>query len=164
MSAYASSQPQLSDESAPDKEINDPADKNNISSQFLSVSEQKVDTEKLISFDLTFRDTGCGISAENQQKLFKNFGKIQETEKINSTGVGLGLSICREIIYSQGGTINIFSEEGKGSDFVITLQTRCRVDENELNQAVQIIAERGYLSKDPINTSAEESSQQSEAY
>ena len=103
MSAYASSQPQLSDESAPDKEINDPADKNNISLQFLSVSEQKVDTEKLISFDLTFRDTGCGISAENQQKLFKNFGKIQETEKINSTGVGLGLSICREIIYSQGG-------------------------------------------------------------
>ena len=79
-----------------------------------------VDThEKLITFHMIFRDSGCGISPENQQKLFMNFGKLRDTEQKNKTGVGLGLSICRDIIIALGGSIDIVSEEGKGTDFII---------------------------------------------
>ena len=43
-------------------------------------------------------------------------------------GVGLGLSICREIILAQGGSIDIQSEEGKGTAFIITLKAKVIVD------------------------------------
>eukprot|EP00354_Favella_ehrenbergii_P002416 CAMPEP_0170459214 /NCGR_PEP_ID=MMETSP0123-20130129/5983_1 /TAXON_ID=182087 /ORGANISM="Favella ehrenbergii, Strain Fehren 1" /LENGTH=95 /DNA_ID=CAMNT_0010723737 /DNA_START=179 /DNA_END=463 /DNA_ORIENTATION=- len=95
---------------------------------------------------MTFRDTGCGISPENQKKLFMNFGKLQESEQQNKTGVGLGLSICREIINTQGGQVDIYSEEGKGTDFIIKLQAQCRVDEQQLQRAQQVLQTRGYLS------------------
>jgi len=82
-----------------------------------------------------------------------NFGKLQETEQTNKSGVGLGLSICREIIHAHGGEVDIKSEEGKGTDFIIKLETQCRVDQARLDQARQILEARGYLS------SAAESSQ-----
>ena len=50
---------------------------------------------------------------------------------MNRGGVGLGLSICREIIVANGGSIDIESEEGLGTDFIINLQTKCKVDKNE---------------------------------
>ena len=59
--------------------------------------------EKMVSFDIIFRDSGCGISKENQQKLFNNFGKLKDEAGANKQGVGLGLSICREIITATGG-------------------------------------------------------------
>jgi len=42
-------------------------------------------------------DTGVGITVENQMKLFKLFGTIKSTKKLNTKGVGLGLSICKMI-------------------------------------------------------------------
>ena len=56
---------------------------------------------------MVFRDTGCGISKDNQDRLFTNFGKLQESQDQNKAGVGLGLSICREIILAQGGSVDI---------------------------------------------------------
>ena len=50
-------------------------------------------------------------------------------------GVGLGLSICREIILSQGGSIDIKSEVGKGTDFIIKIQANCLVDNKRLREA-----------------------------
>ena len=76
---------------------------------------------------MIFRDTGIGISPENQNKLFLNFGKLHETQETNKMGVGLGLSICKEIINAHGGSVDIRSEEGKGTDFIINLKSKCVV-------------------------------------
>ena len=61
-----------------------------------------------------------------------NFGKLQETQENNKLGVGLGLSICREIILAQGGSIDIQSEEGKGTAFIITLKAKVMVDNDRV--------------------------------
>ena len=84
---------------------------------------------------MIFSDTGRGISEENQSRLFHNFGKLNEGQEANKLGVGLGLSICKEIILAQGGSVDIHSEEGKGSDFIINLQARCRVDMARIRRA-----------------------------
>ena len=57
---------------APDKEILE--DK-----EIIEEEKQPVLKEKLISFQMTFRDSGCGISHENKDKLFMNFSKLKET-------------------------------------------------------------------------------------
>ncbi|NDW11371.1 hypothetical protein D0T50_00510 [Bacteroides sp. 214] len=63
------------------------------------------------------RDTGCGISEENLQTVFKRFYK----ENSYSQGTGLGLPLCKTIVNHLGGEIGVESEKGKGSLFWFTL-------------------------------------------
>ena len=67
--------------------------------------------------EVSFSDTGCGISRENLLKLFEPFF----TTKPQDRGTGLGLSICREIVESYDGKISVESTEGKGSTFRVEL-------------------------------------------
>jgi signal transduction histidine kinase len=52
---------------------------------------------------VTVRDTGVGISKENQTKLFKLFGTMQHSGQNNTNGIGLGLVISRSIVEAYGG-------------------------------------------------------------
>lgn len=65
-----------------------------------------------IDFELRIIDSGCGISNENIDKLFLNFGKLDEHAKMNDRGTGLGLSICKSLIEMMGGSVNIQSVLG----------------------------------------------------
>lgn len=67
---------------------------------------------------ITVSDNGAGIPKEILPKIFDPFF----TTKPVNIGTGLGLSIAHGIIAEQGGTIDVKSEEGKGTSFVITLQ------------------------------------------
>ena len=48
--------------------------------------------------NIAVRDTGVGISEENQKKLFKMFGFLEDTQNMNKNGVGLGLAISKQIV------------------------------------------------------------------
>ena len=63
------------------------------------------------------RDTGVGISSEDQLSLFKMFGKLKDTSQMNTSGVGLGLFICKQIVDQFDGEILVKSELGKGTSF-----------------------------------------------
>lgn len=62
-------------------------------------------------------DNGCGIAAENRNRIFDAFFTTKEIGK----GTGLGLSISENIIRKHGGEITVASEEGKGSTFTVRL-------------------------------------------
>ena len=64
-----------------------------------------------------------------------NFQKLQEGQEMNKLGVGLGLSICKDIILAQGGKVDIKSEEGKGTDFIIQLHAKSIIDYERIRQA-----------------------------
>ena len=51
------------------------------------------------------KDTGIGIKKEDEGKLFKMFGKLESSAEINTTGVGLGLNICKKIVETFEGQI-----------------------------------------------------------
>ncbi len=74
-------------------------------------------------------DTGIGMSAEAQQKLFEKFYRVQTDKTKNITGTGLGLFIVKEMIEKMSGTIGVVSEEGKGSTFSFALKT---ADESDI--------------------------------
>ena len=80
-----------------------------------------------ISFQLTIRDYGCGMSEEAQNRLFLNFSRLAEHRDNNTNGVGLGLSICKDMIEQMGGDVKVNSELGKGTDFIIDLKTWCLI-------------------------------------
>lgn len=69
-------------------------------------------------------DTGPGIASKHVDKIFDPFYTTKGTAKPGQhRGTGLGLAICREIITAHGGSIDVSSEPGKGTTFVITLPT-----------------------------------------
>ena len=51
-----------------------------------------------INFQLMIRDYGVGMSKDAQKNLFVNFSKLAEHKEKNPTGVGLGLSICKDLV------------------------------------------------------------------
>ena len=72
------------------------------------------------SLVLQVADTGCGIAQEVMPHIFD----WRFTTKVDGKGTGLGLSIVKEAVESMAGTIEVLSEVGKGSTFVVTLPRR----------------------------------------
>lgn len=77
----------------------------------------KVDGDRVV---IRVSDTGMGISAEEQKKLFQKFYRIKSEETREITGTGLGLWITHQIIQTMKGTISVESIKGKGTDFIVT--------------------------------------------
>jgi len=66
------------------------------------------------------RDTGIGIVAEDQKRLFTKFTRVRSKETEDIRGTGLGLWITAQIVSGMSGTITVESIKGKGSDFIIS--------------------------------------------
>ena len=73
------------------------------------------------SFRVAVRDTGPGIAAADQAKIFEEFQQVDNTSTREKGGTGLGLAISKRIVEMHGGRISVDSELGKGSTFTIRL-------------------------------------------
>ncbi|MBI1176329.1 response regulator [bacterium] len=70
---------------------------------------------------LSVHDTGIGISADDLKKLFTEFQQLDSGSSRRYEGTGLGLALTRRIVHLQGGSVQVQSEPGRGSTFVIDL-------------------------------------------
>ena len=69
-------------------------------------------------------DTGVGIAKENLDKVFERFWRADRARKYDDGGSGLGLSITQAIVDSHNGTIEVTSDVGRGSCFVVNLPVK----------------------------------------
>ena len=77
--------------------------------------------KRLSNLIITCQDTGRGIKKEYISKLFTKFERLDIEKNTTTEGTGLGLAITKALTEMMGGTINVSSQFGKGSIFVITL-------------------------------------------
>ena len=67
------------------------------------------------------QDTGCGIEADHQARVFDRLFQVRESDTSTHGGLGLGLNICKGIIDLHGGEIHVESEPSHGSQFIFTI-------------------------------------------
>ncbi|HRE80673.1 MAG TPA: HAMP domain-containing sensor histidine kinase [Opitutaceae bacterium] len=70
---------------------------------------------------LVAEDRGPGISAEHRRRIFDKFHRVDDTLTAEKSGVGLGLSIARQLARGLGGDLHYEAREGGGARFVLTL-------------------------------------------
>lgn len=94
-------------------------------------SKGKIEIKACYRYDLNclvvhVEDTGAGIALEDIPKLFSQFGKLKRTAAQNSDGIGLGLTIVKQIVEQSGGTVSAESDgPNKGSVFIFCMKMDC---------------------------------------
>jgi signal transduction histidine kinase len=79
---------------------------------------------------LSVRDHGVGIAAEDQERVFRRFERVQGEAGRRYPGFGVGLWMVRQIVESLGGTIRLESALGAGSTFTVELPRRPAADQS----------------------------------
>lgn len=84
----------------------------------------EVERQEARSSQLHFfvRDTGIGVAAEQQERIFTAFTQVDSSTSRHYGGTGLGLTICQRLVKLLGGTLWVESRLGKGSTFHFTAQ------------------------------------------
>jgi signal transduction histidine kinase len=78
-------------------------------------------------FSIAVEDTGIGIKAEDQHRLFVEFQQLDSSTAKRFPGSGLGLALTKRLVEAQGGTVGVQSEFGAGSTFFAILPRRVTV-------------------------------------
>jgi len=77
--------------------------------------------ERKMMVRIAVRDTGIGIAADKQKTVFDSFSQAETETTRKYGGTGLGLTISRTLVELMGGSIEVTSELGRGSEFAITM-------------------------------------------
>ena len=73
---------------------------------------------------LTVKDTGIGISEEEQGRVFERFYRVDKSRSKEAGGTGLGLSIVKHAVLIHNGTIRLNSSLGEGSEFIVSIPNK----------------------------------------
>jgi signal transduction histidine kinase len=85
----------------------------------VKLAARKVSNGDFVEFAVS--DTGIGMTAEQQAKLFEEFSQADAATAQHFGGTGLGLAITRKLARMMGGDVMVASEPGKGSVFTVRL-------------------------------------------
>ena len=107
---------------------------NHIGGSIITTSDYTETDDGVVMYEWTITDTGIGMSKEYKEHIFEPFS--QERQYIGSThhGIGLGMSIVKGLIEKMGGNIEVESEEGVGSTFIIKIPFKIASTPDKVNK------------------------------
>jgi CheY-like chemotaxis protein len=101
----------------------------------LKVSEEEVPAEnkqpQTSMYEFRIKDDGIGMSREFQKIIFDSFTRERTSTVSGIQGTGLGMAITKKIVDMLGGTIEVQSEEGQGSEFIVRIPCKISSEKNE---------------------------------
>ena len=102
----------------------------------IELSAKCINQNNICTLIISVRDTGRGIKAENISKLFTKFERLDAEKNSTTEGTGLGLAITKALVEMMGGKINVQSQFGQGSIFMVQIPQKISQMVNP-NQTVQ---------------------------
>lgn len=103
-------------------------------------------------YEIHVKDTGIGMSKEFSQKIFDPFERERTSTVSKIQGTGLGMAISKNIIDMMGGTIEVHTEQGKGTEFIICLEMRLQREHRQVDKIKELIGLKALVVDDDFNT------------
>lgn len=88
--------------------------------------------EGYAAYEIRVKDTGIGMSQEFLKHVFEPFEREQNSTVSGIQGTGLGMAIAKNIVDMMGGTIEVKSEQGKGTEFILNLELRLQSERKKV--------------------------------
>ena len=110
------------------------------------------DPDGYASYQFRIKDNGIGMSAEFLEHLFEPFEREQTSTVSGIQGTGLGLAITKNIIEMMSGTVEVESEVGKGTEFIVTFRFRTVDQPQEAEHLERLENLRALIVDDDVNT------------
>ncbi len=104
------------------------------------------------AYEIRVKDTGIGMSPEFAERIFEPFERERTSTVSGIQGTGLGMAITKSIVSTMGGTIEVYTEKDKGTEFVINLQFRLQSGPKEVQRIHELTGVRGLVVDDSFST------------
>ncbi|MGN1090115.1 MAG: response regulator, partial [Huintestinicola sp.] len=103
-------------------------------------------------YEFRVKDTGIGMSKDFAEKIFNPFERERTSTVSRIQGTGLGMSIAKNIIDLMGGTIEVNTEQGKGTEFVIRMELRLQSEHRSVEKIKELEGLKALVVDDDFNT------------
>ena len=103
-------------------------------------------------YEIRVKDTGIGMSREFAERIFEPFERERTSTVSKIQGTGLGMAISKNIIDMMGGTIEVHTEQGKGSEFIIRLALRLQSERRSVEKIKELEGLKALVVDDDFNT------------
>ena len=104
------------------------------------------------TYRICVKDTGIGMSQDFVQIIFEPFERERTSTVSRTQGTGLGMAITKKIIDMMGGTIEVVTEKGKGTEFIITLTLRLQSEHKNVEKIKELEGLKALVVDDDYNT------------
>ena len=101
---------------------------------YISCMEIPSEQPEMTTMEFVCRDTGIGMTEEFQKYVFEPFAQEHTGSRTKFAGTGLGMAISKKLVEKMGGTINLESEKGIGTTFVIRVPFRINTDRSDRSE------------------------------
>ncbi len=118
----------------------------------LRIIQKSISETGIVTYEFRVKDTGIGMSKKFLAEIFEPFTRARTSTASNIPGTGLGMAITKNIVDMLNGTIEIHSEEGKGTEFVVSLPFRLQSSPKKVEVITKLQGVRGMVVDDDINT------------
>lgn len=119
---------------------------------FLIISQKPNAPTGYGSYEFRVKDTGIGMSPNFLQHIFEPFERERNSTVSGIQGTGLGMAITKNIVDSMGGTIQVKSEEGHGTEFIIHLDFRLQSEHKQVENSQALTGKRALVVDDNFST------------
>ena len=103
-------------------------------------------------YEIRVKDSGIGMSQEFAQRIFEPFERERTSTVSRIQGTGLGMAISKNIIDMMGGTIQVFTQLDKGTEFVVRLTLRLQSERRSVEKIAQLEGLKALVVDDDFNT------------
>ena len=103
-------------------------------------------------YEFRVRDTGIGMSAAFAKRIFEPFERERTSTVSRIQGTGLGMAITRNIVDMMGGTIEVQTEQGRGTEFIIRLPLRLQTGRRREERIEELAGLKALVVDDDFNT------------
>ena len=121
-------------------------------SVFLTIQQKPTAPTGYGAYEIRVKDTGIGMNAEFVEHIFEPFERERTSTVSGIQGTGLGMAITKNIVDAMDGTIEVKTEEGKGTEFIINLNFRLQADHMEIETSEKLAGLHALVVDDNFST------------